>query len=287
MDAQPSRSLRQLGQLSAPRPTILSAFGRPTVKRSWRCRMRIFVISLRTQVERRALIRDQLEKFDLQFRFFDAVDMRSSNARYFGSVDLRKFQLNAGRNPLTNEIGCYTSHLMLWRACVSIDEPIIILEDDAALKESFATAIPFLNRQIRSLGFVRLDANPYRLGKTVSSSRTFSARYCPRSPYSSMAYAIDPTVARQFIIASQIISAPVNAFINEFWRHGQPLYQLLPNTVEESEIGLTTTTIGLRQIPRHRRFSTRVTRGIYRGRCWLRRLWFNLRRRSPHFRAAY
>ena len=94
--------------------------------------MRIFVISLPTQSERRAFIRAQFEQLNLAFSFFDAVDVRRRQTEYFRAFDLCRFELNTGRNPLPAEISCYASHLTLWRTCRVLDEPIIILENDAA-----------------------------------------------------------------------------------------------------------------------------------------------------------
>lgn len=238
--------------------------------------MRIFVISLPTQSQRRAFIRAQFERMSLPFSFFDAVDVRRRQTEYFRAFDVRRFELNTGRHPLTAEISCYASHLTLWRTCRILDEPIIILEDDAALGEGFEDAVRFVERRIASLGFVRLETNKKRLGPTVSTGHTFSARYCHSYPFSAMAYALSPSVAKSFIEHSHTFHAPVDKFIKDFWVHRQPLYQLSPAVVAESDIGIRTSTIGTRVPPRRRRVSTRLRRACYRLQCSLNRLRFNM-----------
>jgi len=238
--------------------------------------MRIFVISLPTQSERRAFIRAQFERMNLPFSFFDAVDVRRRQTEYFRAFDEQRFELNTGRNPLTAEISCYASHLTLWRTCLVLHEPIIVLEDDAALDSQFENALAFVEREIGSLGFVRLEANTKRLGPTVSAGHRFSARYCHSYPFSAMAYALSPAVARSFIEHSHTFEAPVDKFIKDFWVHRQPLYQLSPAVVAESDVGIRTTTIGKRELPRHRRFATRVRRLSYKLRCSLNRFRFNV-----------
>lgn len=238
--------------------------------------MRIFVISLPTQSERRAFIRTQFERMNLPFSFFDAIDVRRRQTRYFRKFDVRRFELNTGRNPLTGEIGCYASHLTLWRTCLVLDEPIIILEDDAALDARFESAVAFVEREIGSLGFVRLESNKKRPGPTVTVGSTFSARYCHSYPFSAMAYTLSPAVARSFIKHSQTFDAPVDKFIKDFWVHQQPLYQLSPAVVAESDVGLRTTTIGKREPPRQRRLATRFRRMTYKLRCSLHRFRFNV-----------
>jgi glycosyl transferase family 25 len=248
--------------------------------------MRTFVISLKTQVERRDWIRQQLESLGVDFQFFDAVDLRQDRTAYFRAVDVGDFHLNAGRNPLTNEIGCYASHLTLWRTCRALGEPIIVLEDDACLTDDFRQALGFVEAQVKRLGFIRLEANPYTPSIQVARSRHFAAAYCSRYPYSAMAYAIAPNVAAAFINRSTRMRAPVDKFIKDFWVHGQPLHQLIPAVVTESEIGKVST-IGHRQKPRRRRLRSRLLRaGVKLGRCF-RRWTFNLRYRSAHICHAY
>lgn len=237
--------------------------------------MRIFVISLPTQSQRRAFIRAQFERMNLAFSFFDAVDARSRQTEYFRAFDVRRFELNTGRNPLTAEISCYASHLTLWRTCRVLKEPIIILEDDAALGGDFENAVAFVEREIASLGFLRLESNSKRLGPTVTTGSMYSARYCHSYPFSAMAYALSPGVATSFIEHSQTFEAPVDKFIKDFWVHRQPLYQLTPAVVTESDVGIRTT-IGRRELPRHRRLATRLTRSVYKVRCSLQRFRFNV-----------
>lgn len=238
--------------------------------------MRIFVISLPTQSERRAYISTQFQRMNVEFSFFDAIDVRRKQAEYFRSFDIRRFQLNTGRNPLTTEISCYASHLMLWRTCMILDEPIIILEDDACLDDLFATAMSFIDRRIETLGFVRLETNSKSLGPTVTHGKSFSAQYCHSYPFSAMAYAISPAVARTFVQRSEVFHSPVDKFIKDFWVHGQPLYQLSPHVVQESELGIATSTIGSRAKPSRRRISSRVRRLAYKLQCSLNRFRFNV-----------
>lgn len=238
--------------------------------------MRIFVISLPTQSERRAFIRDQFERMNLEFSFFDAIDVRRKQTEYFRAFDVRRFELNTGRNPLTAEIGCYASHLTLWRTCMVLDEPIIILEDDASLDAMFRTALSFVEQEISTLGFMRLETNKKSLGPTVTSGNEFSARYCHSYPFSAMAYALSPSVAETFVEQSHTFHSPVDKFIKDFWVHRQPLYQLSPPVVVESDIGIHTTTIGKREQPKHRRLSSRVRRLSYKLQCSLNRFRFNV-----------
>ncbi len=42
---------------------------------------------------------------------------------------------------LPREFGCYLSHYLLWKECVKINQPVVILEDDVALESNFMQAL--------------------------------------------------------------------------------------------------------------------------------------------------
>ncbi|AZL52160.1 glycosyltransferase family 25 protein [Helicobacter pylori] len=39
------------------------------------------------------------------------------------------------------ELGCYLSHYLLWKECVKLNQPVVILEDDVALESNFMQAL--------------------------------------------------------------------------------------------------------------------------------------------------
>jgi GR25 family glycosyltransferase involved in LPS biosynthesis len=46
------------------------------------------------------------------------------------------------------------------------------------------------------------------------------------------AYAVSPRVAAAFVAGSRILNAPVDGFLTRAWVHGQPLFGLLPYSVD-------------------------------------------------------
>ncbi|MBS3014865.1 glycosyltransferase family 25 protein [Helicobacter pylori] len=42
---------------------------------------------------------------------------------------------------LPQEFGCYLSHYLLWKECVKLNQPVVILEDDVALESNFMQAL--------------------------------------------------------------------------------------------------------------------------------------------------
>ena len=191
--------------------------------------MNIWVINLQHAVKRRAEAARQLNSFGLKHHFFDAIDGKEG-FRYFSGYNESVYRLNTGRLPGKGEIGCYASHLALWKKCVKANQPFLIMEDDFALLPLFPMSIGFAKRVINQYGFIRFE--PHKKKKIpVLKNNIFSLNYCPRYTHCATCYAINPSVAAKFVEHSQILSAPVDKFIRFFWLHKQPLYTLEPATV--------------------------------------------------------
>jgi glycosyl transferase family 25 len=197
--------------------------------------MRVHVINLEGSTARRAAIQGRLDALGVDYVVNSAVEGRAG-AAYFDDRDLWRYWLNTGRSPSDGEVGCYASHLRLWRLCVDTDEPLVVLEDDAAPLPTFAAALAVTRRIVARYGFVRLEYDgPSRPARTreLESVGEFSVHYFVKYPYGAMCYALTPEVARAFLAGSRVLRAPVDQFIKRCWEHGQPLYGLLPYAVKE------------------------------------------------------
>jgi glycosyl transferase family 25 len=198
--------------------------------------MRIHVINLERSAERRAAVEARLDAIGADYRLLRGVEGRGGYAA-FEACDLEEYRLNTGRAPTDGEVGCYASHLALWRLCAATNEPLVVMEDDAEPLPIFAAALEATRQLIERYGFMRLEydgpAQPART-KAIEAVGTFTAHYFVKYPYGAMCYALSPRVARAFVAASSNLRAPVDMFIKRCWAHGQPLYGLLPYSVQES-----------------------------------------------------
>jgi len=92
--------------------------------------LKVFVISLQTSLDRRSRVTDMLKAIGLEFEFFDAVDGRSLDHKSYVAPD-------APWELLPGEVGCYLSHLGVWRKVVNERvEVSLVLEDDALFDAS-------------------------------------------------------------------------------------------------------------------------------------------------------
>lgn len=100
--------------------------------------MNYFIINLPQDIERREFLAKDMEKFNLNFSFVEAVDGRiiptDEIAKYYNSaksIDLFNREMTPG------EIGCALSHNKIYRKIVSESiASAVILEDDTCIVDS-------------------------------------------------------------------------------------------------------------------------------------------------------
>ncbi|MFW2404525.1 MAG: glycosyltransferase family 25 protein [Gammaproteobacteria bacterium] len=216
--------------------------------------MKIFVISLDDQHDRRAAITQQLHGLGLEFEFFDAVRGSENPLQHFPTVSNLQYQLNTRREPLPNEVGCYASHLSMWKRCAELGEPVVIMEDDFVAQDFFPAAIDAAGDLIERYGFIRFE--PFRRDARLTRSRqgvrkiadhgNFKLFYLADPPLCMTAYAVNPGSALALAEASAKLVGPVDKFMQRTWDHGVPLFALDPPSVTVSEQA-DTSTIGSRR----------------------------------------
>ena len=206
--------------------------------------VKIFVISLRTAGIRRAEAAEQMAKCGVPFEFFDAVEGAAGYSGWFAGFDRRRFLLNTlRRTPKPGEIGCYASHLSLWKWAISRDRPVVILEDDFQLEPGFAGVVGELDPLVNEFGFIRLQSmhGPRALLKRLRPAayevfrrNGLSVHYLSDPPLYTLAYAVSPKAARKLAKASRILFAPIDKFLQQTWIHRTPIHGLSPAVVRMS-----------------------------------------------------
>jgi len=203
--------------------------------------MQICVISLPRSVRRRKFIDEQIRAFNLPYEFFDAVDGAVEFERYFEACDEHAFLMNTGRVASAGEIGCFASHVALWKRCVLQNRPILVLEDDAYLHTNFPAAVDTACSLIDDYGFIRLQQGWKKRRRLVVRSGRFGVYSFPSFPLGSQCYAISPAAARALLFNSLVFESPVDVFIKRYWEHGQPLFALFPFSVSCSHFSVNPT----------------------------------------------
>jgi glycosyl transferase family 25 len=251
--------------------------------------MRIIVISLPGATDRRRSAAEQLTALGLDFEFFDAFDASTRIPSHFAEFDDRAYRLNCQRDPLPGEIGCYASHLSLWKHCAQTGEPVLILEDDFEALSGFVEAISVIENLLLEHDFIRLEPfNRLRaagkrirsVGQELSAFGRFTLHYLSDVPTQLTAYALSPSGGARLAKASERLVAPADKFVQRTWDHGVPIFALSP-AIARTGPHSRRSTIGDRRSLKSRKLGLLIARAAYKGFGELRRIGFD---RSQRYR---
>ncbi|WQZ73733.1 glycosyltransferase family 25 protein [Helicobacter pylori] len=115
----------------------------------------VYIISLKESQRRldtEKLVSESNEKFKGRcvFQIFDAISPKHQDFEkllqelYDSSSLLKSDWFHSDycyQELLPQEFGCYLSHYFLWKECVKLNQPVVILEDDAMLESHFMQAL--------------------------------------------------------------------------------------------------------------------------------------------------
>lgn len=237
--------------------------------------MRIVLISLPDSHERRTAATAQFAETGLTFEFFDGINGATATSPLFESTNENLYLLNSGRLPSAGEIGCHASHRAIWEYCVELNEPIIVLEDDAKIEKNFSRAADQVSKLIDEYGFIRLQHLRDAPKVKVADAGEFKLYYCKKYPHGAVGYAINPKTAKAFVLHSKTLTAPADKFIKNFWVHGQSMYCLLPESITPGSLNEDSTISGRNKIKSS--LSLQIKRTVFKLSSAIRRSLFNLK----------
>lgn len=150
--------------------------------------MKIYIVNLEKDIERKASIKAQLDALNLDYQFISAVYGKALSQEEIAqlSPDFEKTRLTLP------ELGCALSHLKVYREIIkNNDEIALILEDDIKINSDLIELLKYISKQNNSnkaeviiLGKVNeyIDSfkkkinTQYSIAKAIDSSGTYC--YC-------------------------------------------------------------------------------------------------------------
>ncbi len=141
----------------------------------------IYVISLKKRKDRREHIIKEFNKFNIKnWKFFDAYERTNEEMKKYPGKKKGK-------------IGVTTSHILVWKKCIELNEPIFIFEDDIYLENFNYKDINILlnNKNLWDIvwfGHCFEDGNKKEL-KRIEILKNFYKSYLPRCRH---AYLLSP-----------------------------------------------------------------------------------------------
>jgi glycosyl transferase family 25 len=196
--------------------------------------MKIYVISLKDSVGRRADATSQLDKLNFDWQLIDAVDGRklSSIPSEYNPSKVRRL---LGFELTSSELGCFLSHKKIWHLIAKDKDAAVILEDDFVLSENFESSVLNVIRRTENLHFLRLQGLTNVKNKTIETFEDVGLCELFEDPLGSSAYYISPTCASHFIKRTKEIFEPLDHFLANTRWHDVESLALLPYPVEVSE----------------------------------------------------
>lgn len=207
------------------------------------------VISLQGSDRRPAMAR-QLDPLGLDWSFFDACTAPPAGLPYAPERARR----HHGRELSPGELGCFASHVELWRwlAEQGDDRPLLVLEDDLIIDPVFFSRMEAVTAAFAPYDYLRLYAKvPAGMRRVGSFLDRHVAQFSGRA-YGTQAYLISPSGAKRFLESIKDVVRPVDDEIDRFWAHKLPTLMIFPAPVIEIDRGST--------IENSRRHATKLPR---------------------------
>ena len=181
--------------------------------------MRTFVISLEGRLDRKRLFADTNR---IEYEIFNAVDGHKLTHQKLLSQGFDTYK--NWKDPLNDthithgEIGCFLSHFELWKKCIEINEPIVVLEDDAIVTDRFSVEELEENFK-KGCNFIYLGY------KEMNEAKVLSSKYVvPTYPYWTVGYALTPEAARKLVtVQARQNIIPVDEYLPLMMQQLRPL----------------------------------------------------------------
>ena len=102
----------------------------------------IYVISLARAKQRRNRVASEFERVGMDYAIYEGIDGQLSSEELLANFDLRAWSRNMGGPLSLGHLGCYMSHVKLWKQVANGDDAIVLIcEDDVVFSAGFPTAL--------------------------------------------------------------------------------------------------------------------------------------------------
>lgn len=188
--------------------------------------IKVYVISLVRSVDRRLQVAAMFAELGVDFEFFDAVDGRGLGLAAVTDS-------NAPWQLLPGEVGCYMSHLGVWRNVVDRNHDVaLVLEDDVILDGNAFRVIDSCIKSMNNWDAVRLFSTEKQVGLVVKALDMGYKLVMPsKNPSGMGGYLISRSGALRMLAVYERISVPIDTAVDGYWRYGLSIPIISPPIV--------------------------------------------------------
>ncbi len=237
-----------------------------------------WLINLERAETRRAAMLPRMEALGIPYKLFAAVDGRAEAEALERDVDRAAYERNTGGILLPGKMGCYHSHLRVWRELVASDHPVaLILEDDVVFHDDFLDSVDAALSVADHWDAVRFNAIRAKIPVTQGTVGPYRLNAYIGPFTGNGAYLIKREVAQRLLPRLLPMTRPFDHELNRFFLHEYRQRGLEPwssHVDDEGESTITGTQFGdVRKFPKHKRLPFyRLKAGNYLRRfAYLRR----------------
>ncbi|HET8598665.1 MAG TPA: glycosyltransferase family 25 protein [Castellaniella sp.] len=251
----------------------------------------IRIISLASRPDRRRQIAAQFDRLGISgYRFLDAVNGKQQpDHPLFAHYDpVRRARVKGrGRDLKPSQLGCFASHYLLWQECAASGQPMVVVEDDAILRDNFPEALaqaPVLARSWPLVWLYEYDRPGLDPRVEVGRAGPFTLMRKLKRHSCSVAYLLNPDGAAALLRHSETWLYPVDDTMFRFYEHGVENVVVQPACVAQDRESPSDIT-GPAQVARLP-LPDRIRREAYHARDTAWRWLHNLQYRIRHGRPA-
>ncbi|WP_420535048.1 glycosyltransferase family 25 protein [Actinobacillus porcinus] len=182
-------------------------------------------------------LQSQHPDFHFNYEFFTGIN-GNENPDYplFRQYNAQKRQNRKGNEMSLSQLGCFASHYLLFEKCIQLNEPIVVLEDDAVLLDKFYDVIKFIPQVADQFEFFRLsnrsagnDIKSTPLLQIPNTALHISKVY--KGWANLTGYFITPPAAKKFLNQMTEWVYNVDIAMDRYWENKVHFCAVLPNVV--------------------------------------------------------
>jgi glycosyl transferase family 25 len=198
----------------------------------------IYVISLARAKQRRIRVSSEFERVGLDYSIYEGIDGELSSAELLQNFDIRAWTHNMGGPLSLGHLGCYMSHVQLWRQVANRDDAIVLIcEDDVIFSSEFSDALVAALSMQSQWDIVRFSCvrAKGKLLQAVSGEFSLNAYWGPFT--GNGCYLIKRDVAARLAVSFLPIRRAHDHELNRFFFYNIRLMGLEPFTAQPQDDG--------------------------------------------------
>ena len=191
--------------------------------------MRVFVINLERSVDRRMDMDRQLRHLGTDYEIWSAVDGRAMDEPVY-------MQCGGAHGLFRGEVGCYLSHLSLWKKIRDEQIPLaLILEDDARIDSDALTVVRDASVYASRFDVLRLSALEKQVGEPLAPLSGNRRLLVPmKNPSGLAGYVLTSHGAGKLVRLAEEIRMPIDTVVDRCWTKGVRMVMVSPAPIHHA-----------------------------------------------------